>query len=160
MCTRKFIASSQKKIFQPYSIQFLERCKRRIQRLYQPRLRRGVKASPIKKNDATKELFDGFKASFDQVIDAGAGDHGPYLVEAVEAKGITVERITVSTSKNPATGETWVTSPVTHYAILMMNDRLRLVSSVASPISSLRLCISFIFPSPSHEWYVPQSDTS
>ncbi|KAF3062649.1 hypothetical protein CFAM422_010655 [Trichoderma lentiforme] len=101
----------------------LNRRKRRIQRLYQPRLRRGVKTAPTKKKDATKELFDGFKASFDQAIDARAGDHGPHLVEAVEVKGITVEKITVS--KNPSTGETLATGPVTHYPTLLTNDRLR-----------------------------------
>ncbi|KAL7913907.1 hypothetical protein GGI35DRAFT_490322 [Trichoderma velutinum] len=68
-----------------------------------------VKAAPTKKNAATQALFDGFKASLDQVIDARAGDHGPFLIKAVEAKGITAKRIKVGTGKNPATGETWET---------------------------------------------------
>lgn len=43
-------------------------------------------ASKHKDDSTNKHLFDGFQSSLDQINEARAGDHGPYLIEAAEEK--------------------------------------------------------------------------
>jgi hypothetical protein len=104
MCTR----SSQKRVFNLPPYKFLKDAKDDFDDFISRISDVVVKAALTKKTDATKELFDGFKASFDQVINARAGDYGSYLIRAVEAKGI-FEGI----------------DRVAPYSTLLINDRLR-----------------------------------